>query len=131
MRGAENHAVDILLDGIGGANHGASGILAVHANYRRGLYARAAINVIEVDHRYAAVRVAFSTRCHAGLAANATRGIDKKLQIIKWQFRLINWCYHQEAFSTLHAHTLNSGIFEIGSRARLVIWLAAFLPGQW
>jgi hypothetical protein len=29
------------------------------------------------------------------------------------------------------AATLNSGIFEIGSTARLVSWLAALPPGQW
>src|SRR5439155_10045481 len=33
-------------------------------------------------------------------------------------------------FSTRHAQTLNSGILEIGSSARLVSWFADFLPGQ-
>src|SRR5213075_1697342 len=33
-------------------------------------------------------------------------------------------------FSTLQAHTLNSGILEIGSSARLVSRFADFLPGQ-
>jgi hypothetical protein len=33
-------------------------------------------------------------------------------------------------FLTRQAQTLNSGIFEIGSSARIVIWLAAFFPGQ-
>jgi hypothetical protein len=31
---------------------------------------------------------------------------------------------------TLTAHTLNSGIFEMGSCAEIVNWLALFLPGQ-
>ena len=46
--------------------------------------------------------------------------------VIPWVLVLAHW-----ALSTLHAHTLNSGILEIGSSARLVMRLAAFLPGQW
>src|SRR5690606_32644161 len=34
-------------------------------------------------------------------------------------------------FSTRTAETLYSGIFESGSSARLVSWLAACRPGQW
>src|SRR5690606_20638004 len=35
------------------------------------------------------------------------------------------------AFRTRTAHTLYSGIFEIGSWAAMVSWLALFLPPQW
>ena len=35
------------------------------------------------------------------------------------------------ARSTRTAATLNSGIFDIGSTARLVSWFAALPPGQW
>ena len=104
------------------ANARASRVFAMHANDRGGLHARGPVHVVQMNHRHAAVRVAFTARLDACLAADAARWIQEKFGLGS----------HGEStiFSIRQAQTLNSGILEIGSSARLVSWLADFLPGQ-
>jgi hypothetical protein len=73
-----------------------------------------------MDHRAAAMRVAFTARLHAGFAADASRGIDEELVSV----------HALSTLSTRHAQTLYSGIFEIGSSARFVSRFADLFPGQ-
>ncbi len=110
-------AVRRLIDRICGTYLSASGIFTVHADDRSGLSGRPAINSFQVNHGPAAMRVAFHAGLNAGLAADAPGLIDEELVA-------------GHARSTRHAQTLYSGIFEIGSSARLVTRLADFIPGQ-
>jgi hypothetical protein len=76
--GAVDHASIILLDRVSWTNFCASGILAVHANDGCRLYSAATMHVVQVNHRLSAMGVAFATRLHTGLAANAARLVDEK-----------------------------------------------------
>src|SRR5216683_1907822 len=111
-----------LLNGIRRADFSAGGILAVHADHRDRLWRRSPVSVLQVDHGHPAVRFAFGAGVVARLAADTARRIDKKLQ---------SCLDHATAFSKRTAQTLNSGIFEIGSRARIVRRLAERSSGQW
>ena len=73
-----------------------------------------AIDIIEVNHRIAFVRFAFTTRLDARLTADAAIGIDKKFVLCR------NSHYWSLAFLNRTAHTLYSGILEIGSCAEIV-----------
>src|SRR5215831_9310290 len=75
-----------------------------------------------MNHRTAAMCVAFHACRHAGFTSNAARGVDEEL-IVRAD--------HAEILSTRHAQTLYSGIFEIGSSFRFVRRFADFFPGQW
>src|SRR5215831_12920126 len=75
-----------------------------------------------MNHRTAAMCVAFHACRHAGFTSNASRGVDEELVV---------GADHAETLSTRHAQTLYSGIFEIGSSARFVSRFADFFPGQW
>ena len=44
----------------------------------------AAIDVLQVDHRLAAMRVALGARLHAGLAADAAARIDEEVQVVRF-----------------------------------------------
>src|SRR5437764_11375686 len=96
------------------------------ANICRGGDTLLAVYKVKIDHRHAAVRVAFLTGLQAGLAADAARGIDVKLH-----------AKHYErspgpgALSIRHADTLYSGILLRGSRVRCVNRLALRPPGRW
>src|SRR6266446_5528539 len=103
------------LNGIGWADLSTGGFFAVHADYWDCLRRGGTIGVLQVDHGYTAVRVAFGTGVVARLAANTARRIDKKLH---------PWIDHAAPFSRRTAQTLNAGILEIGSRARMVRRLA-------
>lgn len=83
-----------------------------------------AIDIVEVNHRIAFVRFAFTTCLDARLTADAAIGIDKEFVLRR------NSHYRSLAFFIRTAHTLYSGIFEIGSCAEIVNWFALFLPGQ-
>ena len=93
----------------------------MHANHRDRLRRGGTVGVLQVDHGHTAMRVAFGTGMVARLAANTARRIDKKLH---------PWIDHAAAFSMRTAQTLNAGILEIGSRARIVRRLAERSSGQ-
>src|SRR5262249_24946258 len=90
---AVNDAVFRLLDRIGRAHAGARRIFAMHADDRRRLRAEGPVHKLEMDHRPAAMRVALHARLHAGLAADASRGIDEELEAV----------HTLSTFSTRHA----------------------------
>ena len=54
----------------------------MHANDRRGLHTCRAVHVIQMNQRHAAVRLAFAAGLDARLAADATRGIEKKFVVV-------------------------------------------------
>src|SRR5207302_1678844 len=95
----------------------ANGPRGMHADHGARLRAHWAVDNFQVNHGPAAMRIALHAGLHASLATNTTRLINEKLVI-------------DHARSTLQAHTLYSGIFEIGSSARFVSRLADFFPGQ-
>src|SRR5678816_2544280 len=66
-----HHAVGGALDGVRRTDLGARRLLAVHADDGDRLHAFRAVDVFEVDHRLAAMRVALRARLHAGLAPDA------------------------------------------------------------
>src|SRR5262249_49851101 len=101
------------------AHLGAGRILAVHADRRRRLRARAPVDEVEMDHRPTAVRAALRAGLDARLAADAPALVDDE-DVRAHATR-----------STRTALTLYSGIFDSGSSARWVSWLAACAPGQW
>ena len=55
----------------------------MHADDGHRLRRLRAIDVLEVDHRFAAVRVALGARLHAGLAADAAVRVDEEVQLIR------------------------------------------------
>ena len=71
LRADLHDAVAGALDRVGRADLGAGRLLAVHADDRHGLHALRAVDVFEVNHRLAAMRVALGARLHARLAADA------------------------------------------------------------
>src|SRR5690606_14090337 len=77
---ALHDAVAGALDRIRRADLGARRLLAVHAHDGHGLHRVRAIDVLEVDHRFAAVRVAFGARLHARLAADAAARSDDEFE---------------------------------------------------
>jgi hypothetical protein len=52
----------------------------MHADNRRGLHAVGAVDELEMNHRLAAMRVAFRACLHARLAPDAAVRVDKKIQ---------------------------------------------------
>src|SRR5690606_12552283 len=118
---------------------------AVHAHHRRRLRGGGPVHPLEVDERPAPVGPALGARRHARLAADAAAGVDDEDRVVvdavpgglhggpSWRSRsrrsvVARW---PVARSTRTADTLNSGMFDRGSTARLVSWLAARAPGQW
>lgn len=106
-----------------------------------------AVYVVEVDHRVALVSFTLAASLHTSLATNAAIGIDEELVLIRngHQFGLLVFSFSVfslqssifglrssvssllspvfqslSARRTLTAHTLYSGIFEIGSCAAIV-----------
>ena len=91
------------------------------------------------------VRVALAARLHARLAADAAVRVDEEFEIVGTGMlaacgsaRLSAiaaapagsaYAGGPSAFRTRTAHTLYSGIFEIGSCAAIVSWLALLRPG--
>jgi hypothetical protein len=75
-------AVTGSLDGIGRTYSGARRLFAVHAHDRYRLHAFRPADVLEVNHRFTSVRVAFGARLHAGLAADAPVRIYEEMQIV-------------------------------------------------
>lgn len=120
-----HHAIRGPFDGICRAHFRASGGVAVHTDHGDGLRGQVPVYVIQLDHGLALVRVTFRTCLHTGLAADTPGGVNEKF---------FGGCFcHERQFSpfrTRTAHTLYSGIFEMGSCAAMVNWLADFLPGQ-
>src|SRR6185312_16574400 len=73
-----HHPIFTLLDGIGGTDLGASGIVAVPANVSRCADGLAAVNEVEVDHGLATVGLALLASLHARLAADTARRVHVK-----------------------------------------------------
>src|SRR5215475_1390459 len=65
-------------DRIGRADLRAGGRFAMHAYHRHGLRRVGLIDVIQLDHRIALVRVAFGTCLHTPVATDAATRIDEK-----------------------------------------------------
>ncbi len=110
-------------------------IFAVHADLRRGLHAVAPLDRLEMDQRSAAVRVAFLARLHARLAADAARVVDEERELAHRMPPAAGSSAAISsagagAFDTRTAQILNSGIFEIGSIARIVQLFADRSSGQ-
>jgi hypothetical protein len=53
----------------------------MHAYDRRGLHRMSAIDVFEMDHGEALVRIALTARLDTRLAADAPRGINEELHV--------------------------------------------------
>src|SRR4029453_15440009 len=75
-----DHPVGGDQDGVGRADLGAGGHrgLAMHAHRGYGRGRPAGVDVVEVDHGLAAVRVAFAAGGHARLAADAAAGVNEQ-----------------------------------------------------
>ena len=129
-----------------GQTCGAGGVLAVHAHHRRGLGGGGAVDALEMDQRLAAVGAALHAGLHARFAADAAALVDDEHRRVVDAVAASPSCWPRRAdrgrgrrwsvrgrrlAATRTAATLNSGIFEIGSTARLVSWFAALPPGQW
>jgi hypothetical protein len=132
---ALDDAVGRLLDGVGGTHLRADRILAVHAHLRRRLHAVAPLDRFEVDERSPAVRVAFLARLDARLASDAAGVIDEEGELTHRTppaagSSLAISPVGSGAFETRTAQILNSGIFEIGSIARIVQLFADRSSGQ-
>ena len=124
-------AVLALLDGVGGADLRAGGVVAVHADVGRGGDGLRAVDEVEVDHRDAAMGVALLAGLEAGLAADAARRVDVEFAC-RTSARLgCSPSGGPAAFSIRQADTLNSGILLRGSSVRCVRRLALRSPGQW
>src|SRR5690606_24318184 len=68
------------LDRVSGTDLRARRLIAVHADDGHRLCRLRPIDVVELDHRLAAVRVTLRTRLHTRVAADATVRIDEELQ---------------------------------------------------
>jgi hypothetical protein len=66
------------LDGVGRTNLGASWRIAMHADHRGRLRRLRAIENIQLDHRVAAMGIAFTTGLDAGIASDAARRIQEE-----------------------------------------------------
>ena len=97
-----------------------------------------AVDVFEVDHRLAPVRVALAARLHAGLAADAAARVDEELESsartasssrLLLRLERAGVCRRPSALRTRTAQTLYSGIFEIGSCAAIGQLVGALRAG--
>src|SRR5579884_1352641 len=115
-------------DGVRGANIGAGRRFTVHAHHGSGLRGHLAVDEIQMDHRVSLVRLAFGTGMDTGLAADAAVRINEKFHLGSWHrvFPVAEaYCCGSRrlaysgscALRSRTAHTLYSGIFEIGSWA--------------
>ena len=97
---------------------------------------------IQVDHRVPLVRVALGAGVDARLAADAAVGVDEEDVVVGDHGHSVLAAYccgssrpaysgGPSALRTRTAHTLYSGILEIGSWAEIVTWLMLFAPAQW
>jgi hypothetical protein len=57
-------------------------LLAVHAHHRHGLDTGGTIDELEMNHRFAAMRIAFGAGLHARLTTDAAARIDEEPQVI-------------------------------------------------
>src|SRR5262249_40569885 len=75
-------SIDRALNCIRRADLSAGWLLAMHANDRHRLHTLRALYIFEMNHRLAAVRVAFAACLHARLAADAAVGVDEELEML-------------------------------------------------
>src|SRR6185436_56605 len=71
------------LDGVGRAHLSARRLLAVHTYDGHRLHALRPIDVLEVNHRLAPVRVALGARLHARLTADAAIRVDEEVEGVR------------------------------------------------
>src|SRR5581483_2855953 len=118
------------------ADLGARRLLAVHADDGHRLDAVAPADELKMDHRLAAVRVAFGARLHARLAPDAAVRIDEEMQVVGFRHgyccgsRRAAYAGAASARRTRQPHTLYCGILLIGSCAATVRRFALFSPVQ-
>src|SRR5690606_23514181 len=74
LAGGLDDAVARALDSVGGADLGAGGRVAVHADDGDGLDGAGAVHVLQLDHGVAAVGIALRAGLDTGLAADAAAG---------------------------------------------------------
>lgn len=84
----------------------------MHAHHRRSLSCGRAVGLFKVNERLPAVSATFHACLNARPAADAAALIDHKDRVI------VDTESHARSMRT--AATLNSGMFEVGSTARLV-----------
>ena len=92
------------------------------------------VQVIEIDHGDATMRLAFFASLQAGLAADAARRIDVELVTEHQRGAPFVAAAHSGTRSALrirHAETLNSGILLRGSSVRCVSLFALCSSAQW
>jgi hypothetical protein len=78
MCGTVDNAIFVLFDRISRANLRTGRIFAVHADNRGGLYPGGTVDIIEVDHSFPPVGIAFPASLDTGLATNATGRIEEE-----------------------------------------------------
>src|SRR5262249_738340 len=66
-------------------------LLGVHADHRHRLHAVSAIDEFEMNHRFAAVRVALGACLDAGLASDAAIWIDEEVEVVGLRHNLLLW----------------------------------------
>src|SRR5262249_20975242 len=105
-------------------------------HHRHGLHGGAPLDVLDVDHRVPLVRLALGARVLAGVAPDAPVRVHKELHL--GGHRSPPCCGSSRraysgssALRRRTAHTLYSGIFEIGSWAEMVTRLMLLAPAQW
>jgi len=130
-----NYALLGLFYRIGGTDPGAYRIMAVHADLWGSLNAVGALNGFQVDHRAAAMSVAFLAGLDASLASYAARVVDEKGEPVHLIPPACGSSRDMASsgeltFEILTAQILNSGMLEIGSIALMVQLLAARSSGQ-
>src|SRR5262249_23428440 len=76
-------AVAGALDRVGRTDLRAGRLFAVHAYDRNGLNAFPAVDVLQVDHRIAAMRVALRAGLHTCLTADAAARVDEEVQVVR------------------------------------------------
>jgi hypothetical protein len=87
-------------------------LLAVHADDRHGLHTFGTVDVLEVNHRLTAVRVALAACLHTGLAADAAARIDEEVQVAGlwhcycWGSNVVAYSGGPSALRTRQPHTL-------------------------
>src|SRR6185369_12960240 len=69
------------------AHLGTRRLFTVHADDRDSLHALSPADILEMNHRLAAMGVAFRARLHTGLAADAAIRVDEEVQIVRFRHR--------------------------------------------
>src|SRR6185369_668650 len=76
-----HYAIIGALDCVGRTHFSAGRRVTMHANNRRSLHRMRAIEIFQVNHRVALMRVAFAARLRARLTPDASSRVDEKLHV--------------------------------------------------